>query len=151
MNTEEIDWRQNCLVGGVHNGRPEAIWKLPLMYAATVLFSKDALKEIVISRIYNDAMMISEHNDKYPKAWADRVKAIAEERYDSTLQHKVGELSTYYKESRVKKEYAEIAHLVTENRLNPRYEPLHGHDTINLLCRIIGVGATGTADKEFGI
>src|SRR4051812_32731468 len=53
---EPINWGFNCLTQGVHHGRPEALWNIPLNYAATKLFDKDTLKEIVISRIYNDAM-----------------------------------------------------------------------------------------------
>src|SRR4051794_24692578 len=49
---DEINWGYNCLTAGIHHGRPEALWNLPLYYAATVLFDKDTLKEIVISRIY---------------------------------------------------------------------------------------------------
>jgi hypothetical protein len=34
-----------------------------------------------------------------------------------------------------------IVELIERDKLNPHYEPLHPHDTINLLCRILGVGA----------
>src|SRR3954465_6165533 len=58
-----INWGYNCLTSGVHHGRPEAIWNIPLLYAATEVFRRDILRELVISRIYNDAMQMVEHGD----------------------------------------------------------------------------------------
>ena len=144
----KIDWSQNCLTGNVHNGRSEAIWNIPLLYAATMIFSREALKEIVISRIYNDAMMFVDHaGDNYTQKWADRLKDIAEESYYRTLQHKVDELSTYYEKPLFKQEQLEIAERVTTDNLNPHYAPLHGHDSINMLCRILGVSSLTRASK----
>jgi hypothetical protein len=35
-----------------------------------------------------------------------------------------------------------------ENKLNPFYEPLHTHDSLNLLCRIVGMSARYKAGQE---
>lgn len=142
--SNDIDWRQNCLTAGVHDGRPEAIWNIPLLHAVGI-FRRHTLKGLVIARIYNDAVQIVDHNDKFDDEWATRVREFAEETYDSTLQHKVGELSTYYKSPRWEREQEDTVRRVIEDKLNPHYEPLHTHDTINLLCRIIGVSASQKA------
>lgn len=145
IETPEINWGYNCLTAGIHHGRPEALWNLPLLYAATVLFDKESFKEIVISRIYNDAMqVVTEKVDlaRFDAAWAQRVRDHAEEHYDRTLQRKVGELSNYYKSPGFKGDVERVVDLVKDNRLNVFYEPLHSHDSINLLCRILGVSAS---------
>jgi predicted ArsR family transcriptional regulator len=145
----DIEWGYNCLTQGVHHGRPEAIWNISLLYAATTVFLHvGTFKELVISRIYNDAMQIVEHNDKFDKMWADRVKELAEEKFVNTLSLKVGEITKYYDSPGWELEQQNAARLVTENRLNPGYSPLHPHDTINMLCRIIGVSASLQASSE---
>jgi hypothetical protein len=155
----EINWGYNCLTQGVHHGRPETIWNIPLLYAATMVFRRDPLQELVISRIYNDAMQMVEHwSEEDPELsnvthrivpeWADLVKELAEKRFLTTLQRKVGEISNYYKSAGWELEQQESARRVTENKLNPGYEPLHPHDTINMLCRIIGVSASIKASEE---
>lgn len=144
-----INWGYNCLTAGIHHGRPEAIWNIPLMHAISI-FQHHVLKDLVIARIYNDAVQIVDHNDKFDNAynaWASRVREIAEERYDRTLQHKVGELSNYYNSPGWELEQQEAVRRVAEGKLNPGYAPLHGHDSINLLCRIIGTGASIEASK----
>lgn len=159
MTENQIEWGYNCLTAGIHHGRPEEIWNIPLLYAATVVFQADVLKEMVISRIYNDAMQYVKNPDPDPnitekyiltQAWADRVKAIAEENYDHTLTQKVGEIDKYYKSAAWRAIQRESAARVTRDTLNPSYAPLHPHDTINLLCRIIGVSASMRASEEQG-
>lgn len=150
-NVEDVEWGFNCLTQGVHHGRPEALWNVPLLYAAQI-FPRDALQEIVVSRIYNDAMQFVNRDQEfveqgaretvsYSKEWADRVKARAEELYRPRLQHKVGELSKYYRTPGWKLEAQGAGLHVTKNNLNPGYAPLHPHDSINMLCRIIGVSS----------
>jgi hypothetical protein len=157
MNTTtEINWRHNCLTSGPHDGRPDAIWNIPLVYAATTVFRRDQLQELVISRIYNDAMQFVNRDQEfieqgaresvsYSKEWADRVKEIAEEKYLNTLMVKVGEIMKYYESAGWQLEQQGAARRVTEDKLNPRYSPLHPHDTINMLCRIIGMSASTKA------
>ena len=149
MSTTEINWGYNCLTNGIHHGRPETIWNLPLGYA-TSIFQSHGLKSLVIARIYNDAVQIVDHNDNFDNAWAIRVREIAEERYDNALQLKVGELSNYYNSKEWELEQHETAMRVIEGKLNPGYEPLHPHDSINLLCRIIGTSASIQASKDVG-
>lgn len=144
----EINWGYNCLTQGVHHGRPETIWNIPLLYAATFVFREHVLKSLVVARIYNDALQIVDHNDKHTDEWATRVREIAEERYDNILQTKIGEISKYYKTPGWELEQQESARRVIENKLNPGYEPLHPHDSINMLCRIIGVSASIKASRE---
>lgn len=141
-----IDWSQNCLTGGVHNGRQEEIWNIPLGYA-TQIFPKEALKDLVVARIYNDAMMLVQHGEGFTQDWADRLKAAAEEMYERTLQQKVGELEQYYKSHSFQHDILDAAERVERDKLNPRYAPLHHHDTINLLCRMIGVSSDYKAKK----
>lgn len=158
METTEINWRQNCLTGGVHDGRPDAIWNVPLLYAATVLFKKESLEQLVISRIYNDAMQLVEASPfvqhgtdetvTFTEKWANRVQENAEQFYMSTLQHKVGELFNYYREVRFEEEMFEAARRNKEGKLNWHYEPLHSHDTINMFCRILGVKSEMKTARE---
>jgi|tagenome__1003787_1003787.scaffolds.fasta_scaffold20990117_66 hypothetical protein len=145
-----INWRHNCLTPDIHDGRPGAIWNIPLGYAVSI-FSKESLQELVIERIYSDAMQFVEASPfvqrgtdvstEYTQEWAEQVKYEAERRYPTILQHKVGELSRYYKTPSWELEQQEAISRLKENKLNPYYEPLHSHDTINLLCRILGVSA----------
>jgi hypothetical protein len=137
----EINWAYNCLTGGIHHGRPEAIWNLPLGYA-TQIYSAAHLEDLVLARIYNDAMQFVKHGGaKYTQDWADRVKAVAKERYLQTLASKIDEITTYYQGRMFHSDMENIVELIERDKLNPHYEPLHPHDTINLLCRILGVGA----------
>lgn len=136
-----INWGYNCLTAGVHHGRPEEIWNIPLLYAAGI-YKRQTLKSLVIARIYNDALQIVDHNDRFDNEWASRVREIAEEKYDTQLQHKIGELSRYYKSRSWEIEQEDIARRVIDDKLNPHYQPLHDHDTINMLCRILGTTAS---------
>lgn len=148
---DEVDWTQNCLTAGIHTGRLGALWSIPLGYAV-IIFRAEYLRDLVIERIYNDAMQYVEQSPfvqkgteatyTFTKEWAEEVKAKAEELYPNTLQRKVGELSKYYQSPGWEIEEQDLARRVRENKLNSLYEPLHGHDTINLLCRIIGVSAS---------
>ena len=148
----EIDWTQNCLTKGIHNGREGSIWNIPLNYAV-IIFRRTYLRDLVIERIYSDAMQYVEHAlatqketgaEVYPfnKEWAQKVRERAEELYDNQLQVKVGEISNYYKTPGWELEQQEAVRRVKEGTLNTHYKPLHDHDTINLLCRIIGVSSS---------
>jgi hypothetical protein len=143
----KINWRHNCLTSGPHDGRQEAVWKMPLRYAAMHIFTREDLKCLVLARIYNDAMQIVANNDKFDEAWADRVFNAAKERYDTVLQHKVGELTRYYDSPSFKQDMADAVERVMADKLNPFFEPLHHHDTINMLCRILGVPASIKASE----
>ena len=111
---------------------------MPLLQAVSI-FQRYVLQSIVITRIYNDAVQIVDHNDQFDGAWATRVRELAEEKYDRTLQHKVGELTNYYSSSGWERDQHDLVQWVVEDKLNPGYQPLHSHDSINLLCRILGV------------
>lgn len=150
MTTEgqpEINWGYNCLTEGVHHGRPETIWNLPLNYAIG-LFSKQQLALLVLTRIHRDALQITLHNERFDTEWANRVRAYAEKKYDITLQHKVGEISLYYKSPGFKADLDRVVELVEKDHLNVFYEPLHSHDSINMLCRILGVSSSIKASEE---
>lgn len=142
MINDTVDWSQNCLTGGIHNGRDGKLWAIPLGYAV-VIFDAETLRELVIERIYSDAMQVVEHSDKHSQAWADAIKHYAELMYMNKLQHKVGELSNYYKSANWRSDQQGAVRRVKEGTLNVNYEPLHGHDTINLFCRIVAVSASG--------
>lgn len=145
MNEEnQIDWTQNCLTAGIHNGRDGAIWSMPLGYAVSI-FEAETLRELVIERIYSDARQVIEHNDKFDQKWADAVKHYAELMYQDALDKKIEELEKYYKQHRFQQDLIRAVEHVKEGKLNVFYEPLHTHDTINLLCRIIGVSASRQA------
>lgn len=144
----EIEWGYNCLTQGVHHGRPEKLWNLPLIQAIH-MFSGDQLKELVVYRIYTDAL-IYVHRGVEPRPseeWAEKVKRFAEESYPNVFQHKIGEISEYYRSSECTRDQMEVIERVKDNKLNPHYEPLHPHDSINMLCRIIGVSASIKASK----
>lgn len=140
--TDEINWGYNCLTTGVHHGRPEALWNVPL-FQAVHMFDADTLKDLVVYRIYTDAL-IYVHCGAEPrptKEWAEKIKDQAEKRYPNALQHKIGEIVNYYKSPTFQNDVKDVVKRVKDNRLNPHYEPLHSHDTINMLCRIIGTSS----------
>lgn len=162
-HTEKVkrpNWSFNCLTGDVHHGRPEKLWNLPLIYAVEI-FEMEDLRAIVVARIYNDAMQYVECSpftqrgtDKtvvYTQEWADRVKTASEELYSELIETKVKELGAYYgsshRQSDIQNPDYGVVALVKQNKLNPHYEPLHSHDSINLFCRILAHSAMYKADK----
>lgn len=149
MTDQDINWGYNCLTTGVHHGRPETIWNIPLGYAVQI-YGSVVLEEMVVSRIYNDAVQMVEHGlePRPSQKWADRVKEIARERFEGILAAKVEELSDYYLSPSWARDIQDVAERIDRNKLNPHYEPLHNHDSINLLCRIIGVGSSIAAANE---
>lgn len=158
-----IEWGFNCLTQGVHHGRPEKIWNLPLIQA-NAMYSKEQLKAIVVNRIFNDAMQFVNQTPQiveqvgtgartkldWLKAWAETVKKYADEMFEGALESKLDELFKYYGSSHFKREGDDIIERIEVDELNPHYEPLHLHDTINLLCRIIGTSASRRAAVDFG-
>lgn len=138
--TPKINWRHNCLTGGIHDGRPEAIWNLPLLQAST-MFETEGLKQLVVARIYKDAMQQAERTDvehNLTPEWAQEVANVAEKDFVFTLARKMAEVQKYYTSSSYKRDFEHVIEWYKGDKLNPHYEPLHGHDTINMLCRILG-------------
>jgi hypothetical protein len=146
VDENEINWGFNCLTTGIHHGRPEAIWNIPLLHAIHI-YHREMLRDLVISRIHKDALQFTLHNQEYTTAWANRVRAIAQEKYRTTIQHTVGELSNYYNTPEFERGSDQAARLFAEDKLNPGYKPLHGHDSINMLCRILGTKASREASS----
>lgn len=147
----EINWGYNCLTVGVHHGRPEAIWNLPLFQAA-YMFSREDLEKLILSRIYHDAMQFVEHGvevkQKETEAvwrldteWVEQVHANAARIYLRTLKHTVGEISTYYQSPECKRDQKEAVKRFEEGKLNEFYEPRHSYDSLNMFCRILGTKA----------
>jgi hypothetical protein len=142
MSDLQINWGFNCLTTGVHHGRPETIWNLPLFQAA-YMFGRDEFQELVLSRIFNDAMQfVNTTAGEFDQEWAERVRVHAEKYYLRTLQHKLGEISRYYQSEECKQDQQDAVKRSREGMLNPSYNPLHPHDSINLLCRILGTRAS---------
>lgn len=140
---DEINWGYNCLTAGVHHGRLEALWCLPLLQAREI-FDADALKDLVIYRIYTDALIFV-HRGNQPtmsEEWAEKTKELAEAGYPEVLQAKIEELEKHYASPTWHRDVAAVVERVKDNRLNPHYQPLHPHDSINMLCRIIGTMAS---------
>lgn len=147
----DINWGYNCFTGDVHHGRPESLWKLPLLQAALQMFGADELKELVIARIHNDAMQFvtaspfiqkgTGATTRFTQEWADKVKECAEAKYRNVLQQKIGEISNYYNSPTWKNDQKDVVERLKANKLNSHYEPLHDHDSLNLLCRILAVSA----------
>lgn len=144
-----VNWTWNCLTDGIHNGRPEAIWKLSLIQT-TYMFTPAQLQQLVVDRIYNDAMQIAEHSDNPSmfEKWAEKTKEIAGPMVLEIYQRKVAEITEYYRSRMFKGDLDMAIELNKNNKLNPRYEPSHGHDTLNLLCRIVGDSAKRQASAE---
>jgi|tagenome__1003787_1003787.scaffolds.fasta_scaffold20081827_1 hypothetical protein len=143
----DINWGYNCLTQGVHHGRPEPLWDLPIHYAVT-LFDLDGLKKIVAVRIYKDALQFIEHGSELvPPDWATKMRALAEERFESVYIAKLDEILQYYSSSQWDREVEGMIELLEKGTLNKHYQPRHPHDTINMLCRILGVGCARTAVK----
>jgi hypothetical protein len=148
MTETEIEWGYNCLTDGVHHGRPEAIWNIPLGYARQI-YGDIVLREMVVARIYNDAMQIVEHHFEagFTKEWAERIKETANEIFPDVLDSKLKELNDYYQSHGWVRDIQEVTGRIKREELNRGYAPLHGHDTINMLCRIIGMSARGRAER----
>lgn len=139
MSTTDINWGYNCLTSGIHHGRPEPIWKLPLLQAS-LIFEADELKTLVVARIHNDAtQFVTEGFEQAPVDWPKKVAAKAETVFDSVYPSKLLELETYYHSAHRRKDVRDILALVQTNKLSANYHPLHSHDSINLLCRIVGL------------
>lgn len=148
MSTE-INWGYNCLTHNVHHGRPEAIWNLPLLQTMK-MFSPVQLQQLVVDRIYNDAMQYVEHGNKPrpSKEWAEKIKEVAAPLVFNVYQRKIAEITKYYLSPGFKHDLDDVVNLNKQNKLNPNYAPLHDHDTINMLCRIVGVSSSIEASKE---
>ena len=147
----EINWGYNCLTVGIHHGRPEAIWNLPLLQTVN-MFTPVQFQNLVTDRIYNDAMQFVEHADTdhniTTPEWADKVTEIAAPRILPIYQKKIGEITKYYRSPEFRRDLDDAIERNKVGKLNPGYKPLHGHDSINMLCRIIGVNASIEASKE---
>lgn len=146
MSTTEINWRHNCLTVGVHDGRPEAIWNLPLSQAL-MMYEHEGLKQIVVARIFQDAMQMVEHGDepRMPDTWAKVTAELAEENFIITFATQLHEIVTYYSSASYKRDVEGVIERIKLNKLNPHYAPLHGHDTVNMTCRILGVSCSRKA------
>lgn len=146
----EIKWGHNCLTVGVHHGRPEVLWNLPL-FQAVVMFGTEELQQLVTARIHQDAMQFVEHGEGFrmPPEWADRTAALAEEQFAEKLMLKMSELQEYYDTPRWRSDVKEVIERFKKGKLNPHYKPLHGHDSLNLLCRILGTLSSIEASAEF--
>jgi hypothetical protein len=129
------NWGYNCLTHGIHHGRPEAIWNLPLLQAVNI-FTADELEELVVWRIHADATFYvhSRVDPRLTPEWAEKIKDCAKELYQHALEAKVSELRKYYASSQRHRDMQETVERVGYSN----YQPLHGHDSINMLCRIIG-------------
>jgi hypothetical protein len=154
---KQINWGYNCLTQGIHHGRPEAIWNLPLLQASQ-MFTVEQLKELVVDRIYNDAMQFVNQDQKfieegaresvsYSKEWADKVKEIADSHFLTRYQNTLGAVTDYYRSPEFKRDLDGVIERNKQNKLNPGYQPLYIHDTINLLCRMIGTSSSIKASK----
>lgn len=156
-DANQIEWGFNCLTGGPHHGRPEKIWNLPLVQTQ-YMFTPEQLQELVVDRIFNDAMQFVENssyfeemgNKPYTKEWAERVKKAAAPQVLVVFDRKVKEIEKYYASMSFKSDLYRAIERNKENKLNPGYEVSHPHDTINLLCRMVGQGALYDAAKNQG-
>lgn len=147
-NTPVMEWGYNCLTSGIHHGRPEAIWDLPLQYGIT-MFEFDGLKKIVVARIYNDAKQFvdhapTDHNITTPE-WAIRVRDLAEEQFEDFYNRKLTEILEYYSSAGWTTTAHGIISQIQTNTLNVHYNPRHAHDSINMLCRILGTSCSREA------
>jgi hypothetical protein len=144
-----INWGYNCLTQGVHHGRPEPIWNLPL-FQALMMFDNAGLKKLVVARIHNDALQFVHHSDtNVSEAWAQKVANLAEERFDDTLTAKLGELETYYDSPECYANIRAAIDLYEQGKGGQTlvYQPLHSHDSINMLCRILGTSCSIEASR----
>lgn len=144
----EINWGYNCLTAGIHHGRPEAIWNLQLSQAV-IMFDADSLRELVLTRIHKDAVQFVENSHPdHPittAEWAEKTKTRAAELYLNVLSRKIGEISHYYASATYQRDIQDVVKWYKEDKLNSNYNPRHGHDSINMLCRILGQSASLSA------
>lgn len=136
-DTPQPNWGFNCLTSAIHHGRPETIWNLPIRQAA-LMFGIDGLKEIVVARIRNDAQIFVEHGTDVPADLPAKLADLAAFYFLPTFGRKLTEIEEYYDSIAWRKDVQEVIALIQEDTLNPHYQPLHSHDSINMLCRILG-------------
>lgn len=143
-----VNWGYNCLTQGVHHGRPEPIWNIPLLQALAMFDTRD-LKTLVVARIHTDALIFVHRGEgtRPTEEWAQRVADLAAEKFDDVFAAKLKELEAYYDSPEWYRDIREAIERVKDNRLNTRYLPLHSHDSINMLCRIIGVSCSIEASR----
>lgn len=143
-----VEWGYNCLTQGIHHGRPEQIWNIPL-FQALMMLDNASLKELVVARIQTDALIFVHRGENPPsEQWANRVAEIAEEKFDDVFAAKMKELEAYYGSPEWYRDIRGAIDRVKNNRLNPHYRPLHSHDSINMLCRILGTICSIMASNE---
>lgn len=149
MEKSVINWGYNCLTIGVHHGRPEKLWNLPILYAV-MIYSAETLEEIVVARIYNDAMqLVTDGREPRPSMeWAIKTRELAREKCNSVLNSKLDELGKYYRTNSFKNDSRLVVEQIKKDKLNKGYEPLHHHDSINMLCRILGVSCSIEASNS---
>src|SRR3954469_5412142 len=95
----KINWGYNCLTAGIHHGRPEPLWNLPL-FQASMMFGTDGLKQLVVARIYTDALQyVKDPESSVSPEWATKTRDLAEENFDDLLDRKMTELQDYYESS----------------------------------------------------
>lgn len=149
--SDQINWGYNCLTLGIYHGRPEIIWSLPLLQA-TSMFTAGELSEFVVTRIYNDAMQFVERGEdksliKVTPEWAKKVSSVAEDKFFYILDGKLREIKEYYESFSWHDDVRNVIAFVKEDKLNPRYQPLHSHDSVNILCRIVGQSSVIAVNK----
>jgi hypothetical protein len=157
LNVTDIDWTQNCITRGIHNGRPEPIWNLPLT-TVRVAYPSDELKELILDRIYQDAMQYVDNSPfqqegvdevvRYEQSWAQELRDKAKEIYQVWLERKLGELLHFYTSPTWRETIHGTVQLAKEGKLNKHFFPLHSHDSINLFCRILAIQAVLEISKS---
>lgn len=138
MHTD-IDWGFNCLTSGIHHGRPEPIWNLPL-FQSMIMFDVKELQALVVARIYQDAMQYVEHGlePRMTQEWADAMAKFAEEDFTKVITTVMAEIQRHYSSPAQRNEMQDVIRWYKEGRLSAHFQPRHSHDSINLLCRILG-------------
>jgi hypothetical protein len=137
-----INWGYNCLTQGIHHGRPEQIWNIPL-FQALMMFDNAGLKKLVVERIRKDARQMIDHGTTdLPEDWPSKVAELAEITFNDTLTAKLGELEAYYDSPEWYSGMRAALEVYEQGQLNPNYQPLHSHDSINMLCRILGTSCS---------
>lgn len=150
-DTPVINWGYNCLTDGIHHGRPEAIWNIPLPQALVMfgLGGRSGLERLVVTRIYVDSMQFVKHGiePRKPEAWARQMRDLAKAKFPKLFVAKTNEIHEYYNSDRFARDIDNAIGRFEDNKLHANYNPLHGHDSINMLCRILG----SSCAREIGV
>lgn len=138
-------WGYNCLTAGIHHGRPDQLWNIPLRQIAQ-MFTVEEIKDLIVTRIYQDAMVYV-RKASFSKDWADLVQELAKHMAMDTFNRTLDTVTHYYGTVQWSRSVEHMLELLHAGTLSMHYKPLHSHDSLNQVCRAVGTSCSIEAAK----